>query len=291
MLPPHPLILLLPIVLLRMARGDWADLTVEPGTVTNVWGFCQGALAAPVAGGWVNNASGKAAGSFAAAAATLRRDSTCHMGMSGSGASSNFSLMPSNTCALTESARAHTCNCIGVPQCGRGSKCKFDCSCNVLSLRNRIKAGTSALENATLPRMLSDPDARPVFVGSIKFKDGNNFNVECALPLDFRNTTANQTKDRTVGQQYLHGYEILIRGRGRRDRRCPESESKPPVQQPLTMNSKYDCAVTPILSDRPIAVGDLFQQKYAFSRASRLGSHGWLYLVLVLLHAIVVIHM
>ena len=215
----------------------------------------------------------------AAAIAALKRDGTCHMGMSGtsSSSSSNFSLMPNTTCTLTPEAAAHTCNCVGVPQCGRGSKCNFDCSCDVPALRN---ASVGAADpNATLPRMLTDPDARPVFVGSIKFKDGKDFDVSCALPLDFRNATADLALNQTAVQKYLHGYEILIKGVGGKDRRCPDTESKPPAEQPLTMQSRYDCAVTPILADRPLVVGDVFQQKYLFSRAAMLDASVWLWLV------------
>jgi hypothetical protein len=296
------LLCLVLLLLSRAARADWSDLTVAPGTVTNVWGFCQGGLAAPVAGGWVNNASGRDAAAVAADIAAVRRDGTCHMGMSGTyfsssssssspSSSSNFSLMPNNTCALTAAAAAHTCNCIGVPQCGRGSKCSFDCSCDVLALRNASTA-RAAGANATLPRMLADPDARPIFVGSIKFKDGKDFDVACALPLGFRNatavavstppavpTSAGQVHNQTKIQQYLHGYEILIRGVGGWDRRCPDSESKPPAEQPLTMHSRYECAVTPILADRPLVVGDVFQQKYVFSWATSRGVARWLAIV------------
>ena len=238
------------------SRADWFDLGSSPEQSPTCGASARGPSRRPwpVGGSTMPRATPPPQSRQSAQA-----DSTCHMGMSGY-ASSNFSIMPNNTCVLTAAAAAHTCNCIGVPQCGRGSKCSFDCSCDVQALRNTTSA------NATLPRMLAEPDAKPVFVGSIKFKDGRDFDVACPLPLDFRNASrqnrgamvADNRQDNRTGNQFLHGYEVLIRGVGGRDRRCPESETNPPAEQPLTMHSRYECTVTPILEDRPLEVGDIF---------------------------------
>ena len=155
------LLLLLPTA----SRADWFDLRVEPGTVTIVWGFCQGALAAPVAGGWVNNASGNAATSEALSATRLHLPHARRARLLKLLHHAEQHVRPHRRAA------AHTCNCIGVPQAAEEGR-SFDCSRDAQALRKHNSL------NEYLKACLRSLSRRLFFVGSIKFKDGRDFDVK-----------------------------------------------------------------------------------------------------------------
>lgn len=225
-----------------------ADLHVELGHVRDVYGFCQHPVAAPLVGGWIDS-NVKDPHQLALMKSVARQDGVCHKGLI---SFSNFSLLSSTACPLTENA-ASTCTCLGVPQCGRGQGCSVDCSCSMMNPPYINVLRTGKYHNYTMFRLLGDQSARPVFVGALKFDDDTSFNLTCEL-----NTTSYRSM---LPKKYLHGYEVVTRGFGLRDRRCSP-------EQDMTMHSSYECEVLAVLKDEPLNVGDVFVQRYVFRSSS-----------------------
>jgi hypothetical protein len=238
-----------------------SDLHIELGHVRDVYGFCQSPVSAPLVGGWLD-ANLLDANQLELAKSTARQDGVCHKGLI---SSSNFSLLSSSACPLTDDATS-ACTCLGVSQCGKGNSCKVDCSCKMKNPPYINVLRTGFYHNETMFRLLGNQRARPLFVGALKFDDGTSFNLTCEL-----NTTSYRS---LFPKKYLHGYEVVTRGVGEKDRRCSPD-------QDLTMHSIYECKIVPVLKDQPLEVGDVFAQRYVFESGSGGRCHSLFSLVFV----------
>ena len=209
----------------RFIEGGPADLAVEPGTCKNVWGFCQTPHAATFEGGFVVD------GAQQSDEGVLAGTSECHKGFFDEG-----------VCPLTSEA-VDSCNCLGVPQCGRGDSCGFSCGCNLRK------------QNLSTPTFLEDQFSSAAgvrFAGNLSFSDGNSYSVDCAVSHN--------------SSMFVHGVRVSILGIGELTRSCPADESGTP---PLTMHGEYACTASTVTGSVPLEDGEEFYQEFTFSLGHR----------------------